>query len=67
MCDCGNTKFIRLDCVIRGNNKSCGCKSPNRHYKEKRKAMGDDYPYHVLINLFRKNTKKPRNRLRLIG
>ena len=58
MCDCGNTKFIRLDCVIRGNNKSCGCKSPNRHYKEKRKAMGNDYPYHVLISLFRKNSKK---------
>lgn len=47
-CDCGNIRFIRMDGVKKGNNKSCGCKAPNKDYKKKRAEIGDDYPFHVL-------------------
>ena len=49
--------IIRIDCVKNGNNRSCGCKSPNKGYKERRKIIGEDYPFHVLTNVFRKNAK----------
>lgn len=58
LCDCGNTSFIRIDCVKCGNNRSCGCKSPNRNYKQKRQTLANDYPFYVLLTLFRKNSKK---------
>jgi hypothetical protein len=57
ICDCGRTAYIRMDGVRRGNNKSCGCKSPNLNYKEKREEIGEDYPFHVLLNLYKKNAK----------
>lgn len=48
LCDCGKSVFIRMDCVKRGNNKSCGCKSPNKDYKIKQQSYGENYAYYVL-------------------
>jgi len=58
ICKCGNTKWVRSDTVAKGNTRSCGCKSPNKDYKKRKKTMGDDYPYLVLFDRFRKNAKK---------
>lgn len=56
-CDCGVRCLVRMDGVKRSNNRSCGCKSPNRNYKSKRAKMGDDYPFYVLWSVFKKNAK----------
>ena len=58
ICDCGNTKWVRSDIVANGNTRSCGCKSPNKDYKKRVAMMGEDYPYLVLFDRFRKNAKK---------
>lgn len=58
LCDCGNSRYLRFDCVLRQVYKSCGCKGSSTDYKNRRKLIGDNYPFHVLITLFRKNSKK---------
>lgn len=57
-CDCGLKKTVRLDVVLSGNTKSCGCKSPNKDYKSTQKTWGDDYPFKVLLNKSAGGAKK---------
>lgn len=56
-CDCGLKKTVRLDIVLSGNTKSCGCKSPNKDYKTIRISYGEEYKYWILFKYFRKNAK----------
>jgi hypothetical protein len=57
ICDCGQECIKRIDIVKCGNTHSCGCKSPNKGYKIRKKQMGDNYPYYVLCGVYRKNAK----------
>lgn len=50
-CDCGATAKYRIDTVMCGNLRSCGCLSKNKAYKTRLWAKyGDDYPYYVLLS-----------------
>ena len=48
-CKCGNTKEIRIDQVIRGSTKSCGCV-----YEERKNQVGlSSHDYEKLFNVWR--------------
>lgn len=58
ICDCGNKRFLRIDNVTSGNYKSCGCQGTSTGYKQKQKAAGADYPFHVICNKHKCRCKK---------
>lgn len=58
ICDCGKEKVVRIDIVKSGNTKSCGCKSPNKDYKIRRDASGENYGYMVIMSRIQERCKR---------
>lgn len=58
ICDCGKIIKTQRDTVLRGEKKSCGCKSTTCNYIEIKEKWGEDYPFHVLHTRFFERSKQ---------